>query len=110
HFAAPLKLHQYVFGAAAQKLLVQFRDFARDDDVALPSKHFDDVAQRLEDAMWCFVKSCVRGELRIASSAVRRAPAFGGRNPPKRKESVGRPLATSADRNADAPGTGTTRM
>jgi hypothetical protein len=46
----------------------------------------------------------------MASSAVRLAPAFAGRNPPKRKESVGKPLATNAERNADAPGIGTTRM
>ena len=40
----------------------------------------------------------------MLSSVCRRCPLFGGRNPLKRNESVGRPLATSAARNADAPG------
>ena len=40
----------------------------------------------------------------MLSSICRRCPLFGGRKPLKRNESVGRPLATSAARNADAPG------
>ena len=39
---------------------------------------------------------------------MRRSPRLAGRNPLKRNESGGRPLATSAARNADAPGIGTT--
>ena len=42
------------------------------------------------------------------SSSSRRFPCLGGRNPLKRKESVGKPLATSAAKKADAPGIGTT--
>ncbi len=38
----------------------------------------------------------------------RLAVSFGGRNPPKKNWSEGKPLATSADRSADGPGTGNT--
>ena len=44
----------------------------------------------------------------MVSRNVFRWPGFAGRNPLKRNESVGKPLATSAARNAEAPGIGTT--
>ena len=43
-----------------------------------------------------------------ASSRVRRWPSFAGRKPAKKKASEGSPLAVSAARTAEAPGTGTT--
>ena len=45
-----------------------------------------------------------------ASSRLRRAPAFWGRNPSKKKRSVGRPAATRAVMTADGPGTGVIAM
>ena len=42
----------------------------------------------------------------MLSNMARRWPLLAGRNPPKRKESVGRPLATRAERKADWAGNG----
>ena len=43
---------------------------------------------------------------RAPSMRARRAPSFGGRNPSKKKRSVGRPATVSAASTADAPGIG----
>ena len=71
------------------------------------SQRFLDGFQRLQNP----VRSLVENQRRRArppapSSAFSRCPGFGGRNPPKWNESVGRPDAASAVSAADAPGIG----
>ena len=87
---------------------MQLGDFAGDHHVAIRAEHLDDVFQSFEHAVRRFVED-LRAR-RGADALEQRAAlaAFGGRKPLKRNESVGRPLATRADRNAEAPGIGTT--
>src|ERR1700719_4626394 len=87
---------------------MQFGHFARDYDMPVFTQTLNHIRECLHDPMRGFVEKWVRGEIFTASSAARLSPRFGGRNPLKRNESVGSPLATSAARKADAPGIGTT--